>query len=777
MKRKLVYFSLSAIAAALIPTLALSNILYASQEKSFVVADLPQTGGVAIRVREDASTQEGIIYGLVGAPASGSLHSYDMKRGNVDIDTRSHTNAVAIGVRSGESLYFQGAGSGKVTVLGHSALQNQGTFALLNIPDVVLHGKVISNGKFTVLHSAVALTGTSHIKDLQLAGASLRFDVQDSQGNTIRKGTAVVENLFLQKTNTASSITVNGYRSDDPTAADMGAKLVIHKIAERSEGSIAVNGNGVLGLGALDPDQFAHMIAMSALQGSQGDKPTLITVGTSFDLSFSSIMMGPTADLNASEAGTVVFSGPSRWIVDLGAQGSSGKPLAVTGTQNTDLVVWGWNGVSTVLDLQYSGWQKVILAGTDYRGMIGYDDKGNIQIDRYWLWQLPDYAGSSMTRAVEERTNEANEKEYRPGWRFLVDGLSPDRVGDGVYVNVMESGIFLPAASGVLQALERADQLREEEVLLRTEMTAAGDTMIWAAAWNENRTAKEVFSGASGRFGFHAATNGGMLGFDHGINADWTVGAAVSLSSTDVRGRGVGPNVWGDGTMASVTGFAKYRMPQSLLTLAVSASQLDTTGKLLANEHRLQADSKSWLASVSMRWELSSWSQWLTPALQFGLYGMRLKDGLTNDSFGAISGNAFTTKADDRYWGRVGGDITARKTWQCFGVEITPRIQGAMHMRAGALDWEVHSTLVDGPGASRSYEGASRWDAQLGIGVHLLKSGSKQQSSNWFSFYSKDKPEQLMVPYRWELDLQAKMQWGAQGDRATVMGAKAKMLY
>lgn len=778
MKRKLVCFSLSAIALAVVPALTAANVLYASQEKSFTVADLPQQGGTTIRIHQQVSSQDGILYGLVSAPNVGSNNWYDMKRGDVDIDTRSHANAVAVKVRSTENIQFRGNGTGKVSVQGQVALENEGSFTLSRIPDVFLHGKVESTGQFTVLDSGLTLTGTSHIANLQLAGSSLRLDALDGHGNTVRKGTAVIETLGLLKTNSLSSILLNGYRSDDPTAADMGAKLVIHEIAKRSEGTIAVNGNAVLGLGKVNPEQFANMIAMSAVQGSEGDKTTLVTAGTKFDLDSVSIVLGSQARKEAGTAGEVTFSGATRWIVDLGAEtNENGKTLAVTGRQDTDLVFWGWNGKTTVLDLQSTGWKTVILAGTDFRGTIGQDKNGNIQIDRYWLWQLPDYAGSAMTQAVEERTNEANEKEYRPGWRYLVDGLSPDRVGDGVYVNVMESGIFLPFASGVLQALERADRLREDEVLLRTAMTTPGDTLVWAAAWNEDRTAEKLFSGASGRFGFHAETAGGMLGFDHGINTEWTLGAAVSFASTDVKGRGIGPNMWGDGTMASLTGFAKYRMDQSLLTLAVSASQADLTGKLLANEHRLIADSKGWMGSAAMRWELTSWSQWLTPGLQLGLYGARLKDGVTTDSFGAISGNAFTVKAEDRYWASVDGDVAARHTWQWFGVDITPRLEGALRLRCGDLEWQASSTLTDGPQASRRYAGTSRWDAQMGVGLHLVKGGTMPESSGWFSFYSKQKPETKMVPYRWELDLHATMELGPQGERATIMGAQARMLY
>lgn len=750
--------------------------------KTFTINELTgtaATGGNRITVSESASQEERIV-GLMSAPASGS--SYGSNHGNLTIDVRSHSNAVAMHTKQGQSLSF--AGNIEVKTLGKEVLENHGRLALQNGVQALFDGDVVSSGQLFVLQSQAVFSGSSQISDLTLAGDTLlRLDHTATNGDTIRAGTMVVEKLTLLHTSTTPVIALNGYQSSDPTAMDSGARLVVHEFQKGAKGTITVADNAVLGLGKIDPKNMAHQIAMSQVLGYQERKPTLITAGTNFNLHDVSIVFGhgPTTLAADDGVGSIVFSEPSRWIIDLGVEAKSNaensSTLAVVGKENTDLVLWGWDGSDLDLDLDFDGWKTHLLAGTDFRGTLTAGEDGKLHLERFWLHQLPNYAGSAMTKVVEELTKEDLEKEYRPGWRWMADGLSPDRITDNLYVNVMESGIFLPLASGVLQALERADDYRETEILVHRPQVEPGKTKVWGAVWDERRRAHEIFSGANGRYGFQADSAGGSLGFDRGLNPNWSVGAAVSAATTDVKSRGVGPNVWGDGTMATLTGFARYREDGNDWTAAISFAQIDATSKLLANGHRLQADNKAWLASAAVRWGFTVPVSWVQPSLMAGLYGARLKEGEITDSFGAISGKGFSTESDDRWWGRVGGDVRVTHDWELFGVSVAPWLALGARVQVGDLDWQGKSTLVDGPSAARSYAAGSRWQGTAAVGLVLAKAGMKEDSPGLLAFFSREKPAPKMVEYGWKLQLQAGLHKAPHGEDAKWVGASYVSLW
>lgn len=754
-----------------------------NETKAYTVNELTgtaATGGNRITVSESASQEERIV-GLVSTYPNQTYIGQD--KGNLTVDVRSHSNAVAMHTKKDEFLYF--AGAIELKALGKVALENQGTLVLGSKIAAHFDGDVVSTGQLMVTDSQAIFSGSSQIKQLLLAGnSSLQLDHTNANGDTIRAGLMVVEKLILQQSSSSASpvITLNGYQSSDSTAMDSGARLVVREI-QSGTGTITVTDNAVLGLGNIDPKNMAHQIAMSQVLGYQERKPTLITAGTDFDLKNVSIVLGsgPTTLAADGGAGSIVFSEPSRWIIDLGVEAKSkaenSNTLTVVGKENTDLVLWGWDGSDLALDLDFDGWKTHLLAGTDFRGTLTAGEDGKLHLERFWLHQLPNYAGSAMTKAVEVLTKEEIEKEYRPGWRWMADGLSPDRITDNLYVNVMESGIFLPLASGVLQALERADDYRETEILAHRPQVEPGKTKVWAAVWDERRRAHELFSGASGRYGFQADSTGGSLGFDRGLNPNWSVGAAVSAATTDVKSRGVGPNVWGDGTMATLTGFARYREDGNDWTAAISFAQIDATSKLLANGHRLQADNKAWLASAAVRWGFAVPVSWVQPSLMAGLYGARLKEGEITDSFGAISGKGFSTESDDRWWGRVGGDVRVTHDWELFGVSVAPWLALGARVQVGDLDWQGKSTLVDGPSAARAYAAGSRWQGTAAVGLELVKAGMTEESPGLFAFFSREKPAPKMVEYGWKLQLQAGIHKAPHGEDGKWMGASYVSLW
>lgn len=753
-----------------------------NETKAYTVKELTgtaATGGNRITVSESASHDERIV-GLVSAPAPGT--SYGTNQGDLTIDVRSHSNAIAIHTQLKETISF--SGPIEVKVQGQKALENLGTIALQGKAQALFDGDVVSSGQIFIAESQAVFSGASQIKSLVLAGNSLlSLDHTAANGDTIRAGTMVVEKLTQQGSQTKPVIALNGYQSSDPTAMDSGARLVVHEFQTGANGTITVADNAVLGLGNIDPKNMAHQIAMSQVLGYQERKPTLITAGTNFNLHDVSIVFGngPTTLAADGGAGSIVFSEPSRWIIDLAVEAKSNaensNTLSVVGKENTDLVLWGWDGSDLALDLDFDGWKTHLLAGTDFRGSLTAGEDGKLHLERFWLHQLPNYAGSAMTKVVEELSKEELEKEYRPGWRWMADGLSPDRITDNLYVNVMESGIFLPLASGVLQALERADDYRETEILAHRPQVEPGKTKVWAAVWDERRRAHELFSGANGRYGFQADSVGGSLGFDRGLNPNWSVGAAVSAATTDVKSRGVGPNVWGDGTMATLTGFARYREDGNDWTAAISFAQIDATSKLLANGHRLQADNKAWLASAAVRWGFAVPVSWVQPSLMAGLYGARLKEGEITDSFGAISGKGFSTESDDRWWGRVGGDVRVTHDWELFGVSVAPWLALGARVQVGDLDWQGKSTLVDGPSAARAYAAGSRWQGTAAVGLELAKAGMTEESPGLFAFFSREKPAPKMVEYGWKLQLQAGIHKAPHGEDGKWVGASYVSLW
>lgn len=493
-----------------------------NETKAYTVNELTgtaATGGNRITVSESASREERVVGLLSTSPLQQYLGT---EKGDLTVDVRSHSNAVAMHTKQGETLYF--AGAIELKALGKVALENHGTLVLGSNIAALFDGDVVSTGQLMVMDSQANFSGSSQVQQLILAGNSLlQLDHTNANGDTIRAGLMVVEKLTLQQTpSTLASpvIALNGYQSSDPTAMDSGARLVVHEFQKGAKGTITVADNAVLGLGNIDPKNMAHQIAMSQVLGYQERKPTLITAGTNFNLHDVSIVLGNgPATLAADDGvGSIVFSEPSRWIIDLGVEATSNaensNTLAVVGKENTDLVLWGWDGSDLDLDLDFDGWKTHLLAGTDFRGTFTAGEDGKLHLERFWLHQLPNYAGSAMTKAVEELSKEELEKEYRPGWRWMADGLSPDRITDNLYVNVMESGIFLPLASGVLQALERADDYRETEILAHRPQVEPGKTKVWGAVWDERRRAHELFSGANGRYGFQADSAGGALGFD-----------------------------------------------------------------------------------------------------------------------------------------------------------------------------------------------------------------------------------------------------------------------
>ncbi len=614
--------------------------------------------------------------------------------------------------------------------------------------------------RMTLRKSGAADPVLSLVSEDGASAAHLRVANLNLESGEVRLGAPALRRRLLRASNTLQ----------------YGSWLLLDRLTGTENGRITATGNTVVSLGAdtamLIPSRIAGALGDAATYADGGslDKATLITTPAGIgSVGGVKILLGA-GEVNA--ASSVTIGANARMIVDWTlqstlAQGETSD--AVYAGSGAEVILSGWNGESGTLSwLTGEEGVSLTIVNSNFNGRASLGAGGLTLLPQSW-GEVPGLHARSAMREVEFRGIAASSD---PGWVFIADAVdSGDHVGVNALANVIDSAVFLTAASGVTLAAEQALSETYRSLLMRRHSVPEGEKHWHALAWTSSGKFPKVFEGGSGRWGVSVKSGGGSLGADVSLNADWTASLSVSGATSDTKSTGNVSRIRGEATSAAVTAMLTRRFADSELTFAVSAGQSQLEATQCVNKHILHTEPELRSGALSAIWQggygFGRFS--VEPYVMAGVRSAKLKKGEVNDNRveTGVSGTGFINSAGRRLWAEAEAGAGLSATFTLFGANITPRSLLGVRAAAGDRSWKVRSCLQGASGCDEAtFAGVSRVSARAALGVNIVRRDRVPVMTGGFLGFGAKPDGDKTEPREWMLDLAVNYERGSGREKS-----------
>ena len=614
--------------------------------------------------------------------------------------------------------------------------------------------------RMTLRKSGAADPVLSLVSEDGASAAHLRVANLNLESGEVRLGAPAPRRRLLRASNTLQ----------------YGSWLLLGRLTGTENGRITATGNTVVSLGAdtamLIPSRIAGALGDAATYADGGslDKATLITTPAGIgSVGGVKILLGA-GEVNA--ASSVTIGANARMIVDWTlqstlAQGETSD--AVYAGSGAEVILSGWNGESGTLSwLTGEEGASLTIVNSNFNGRASLGAGGLTLLPQSW-GEVPGLHARSAMREVESRGIAASSD---PGWVFIADAVdSGDHVGVNALANVIDSAVFLTAASGVTLAAEQALSETYRSLLMRRHSVPEGEKHWHALAWTSSGKFPKVFEGGSGRWGVSVKSGGGSLGADVSLNADWTASLSVSGTTSDTKSTGNVSRIRGEATSAAVTAMLTRRFADSELTFAVSAGQSQLEATQRVNKHILHTEPELRSGALSAIWQggygFGRFS--VEPYVMAGVRSAKLKKGEVNDNRveTGVSGTGFINSAGRRLWAEAEAGAGLSATFTLFGANITPRSLLGVRAAAGDRSWKVRSCLQGASGCDEAtFAGVSRVSARAALGVNIVRRDRVPVMTGGFLGFGAKPDGDKTEPREWMLDLAVNYERGSGREKS-----------
>lgn len=614
--------------------------------------------------------------------------------------------------------------------------------------------------RMTLRKSGAADPVLSLVSEDGASAAHLRVANLNLESGEVRLGAPAPRRRLLRASNTLQ----------------YGSWLLLGRLTGTENGRITATGNTVVSLGAdtamLIPSRIAGALGDAATYADGGslDKATLITTPAGIgSVGGVKILLGA-GEVNA--ASSVTIGANARMIVDWTlqstlAQGETSD--AVYAGSGAEVILSGWNGESGTLSwLTGEEGVSLTIVNSNFNGRASLGAGGLTLLPQSW-GEVPGLHARSAMREVESRGISASTD---PGWVFIADAVdSGDHVGVNALANVIDSAVFLTAASGVTLAAEQALSETYRSLLMRRHSVPEGEKHWHALAWTSSGKFPKVFEGGSGRWGVSVKSGGGSLGADMSLNADWTASLSVSGATSDTKSTGNVSRIRGEATSAAVTAMLTRRFADSELTFAVSAGQSQLEATQRVNKHILHTEPELRSGALSAIWQggygFGRFS--VEPYVMAGVRSAKLKKGEVNDNRveTGVSGTGFINSAGRRLWAEAEAGTGLSATFTLFGANITPRSLLGVRAAAGDRSWKVRSCLQGASGCDEAtFAGVSRVSARAALGVNIVRRDRVPVMTGGFLGFGAKPDGDKTEPREWMLDLAVNYERGSGREKS-----------
>ena len=483
--------------------------------------------------------------------------------------------------------------------------------------------------------------------------------------------------------------------------------------------------------------------------------------------------------VNETDGSGIYLGDDARWVIYYGEEPAAAKddskssPITVNAGGDSQLIIYGWDGVAALPDLTLLGFsaQNVFsLNGVRTQVVDG-------ALQRLWCWQMPGLETSAIVKHVEEGWT-WGESEVRPGYSFIVDSFDSDRVGPEAYAAVIDSALYLPASSGAMTAVERVERDVVNGLLSHDYKLFEGKGHWWVQGESASYEAPRLFDVGASRWGFDADAYYGTLGYDLSLTENWVGTLAVSFASIDVQSRGLTSTITSDATSASVLASAARFFDQTAVKLALSYTRAELTNKNQVNGHVLESEPELEIVSGAVRWETRFGNDYfVAPLLQAGVHWASFKEGAITDRTESVYGEGFKTTAAERVWGSFMVGARAGAEFEVKGYQVRPTAALTGTTAVGDRDWTMRTALFDGSASSEAaFESARKFSWRAEGALEIATSGTKpRMEGGIFGFGAKK--TKFVDPYAWSLSVTAAYESASDGEKGTTVGLQFRQLF
>lgn len=788
-----------------------------STDDSYV--DVDEWGYVSVRIPDKGNMESG----TVGLEVEGFawLSSEDPDAKALDVNLGSVPDSVGILLSADPKPDPEQPAQSTVSVTGNAeisaatAIKGDQAIEFLagseESSQVRIHGALdMAEGTISLFDAVVTYAGDGKLGrlDTKVSGQKSTFNVGEGEGGA--SALLRIETLNL----THGNVAVQG---DAVAASDnqwrLGSALLVGAITddvesgETTESSrISVTGNGTLALGTLlerpnerldasiresiagfddlsESEQvrarLSHILADADVLTNNPRKSTLLTAAGLTSEALPENVTITVGTVNETGESGIYLGDDARWVIYYGEEPSATKddsessPITVNAGKDSQLVIYGWDGVAALPDLTLLGFsaQNVFsLNGVRTQVVDG-------ALQRRWCWQMPGLETSAIVKHVEEGWT-WGESEVRPGYSFIVDSFDADRVGPEAYAAVIDSALYLPASSGAMTAVERVERDVVNGLLSHDYKLFEGKGHWWVQGESASYEAPRLFDVGASRSGFDADAYYGTLGYDLSLTENWVGTLAVSFASIDVQSRGLSSTITSDATSASVLASAARFFDRTAVKLALSYTRAELTNKNQVNGHVLESEPELEIVSGAVRWETRLGNDYfVAPLLQAGVHWASFKEGAITDRTESVHGEGFKTTAAERVWGSFMVGARAGAEFEVKGYQVRPTAALTGTTAVGDRDWTMRTALFDGSASSEAaFESARKFSWRAEGALEIATSGTKpRMEGGIFGFGAKK--TKFVDPYAWSLSVTAAYESASDGEKGTTVGLQFRQLF
>ena len=444
----------------------------------------------------------------------------------------------------------------------------------------------------------------------------------------------------------------------------------------------------------------------------------------------------------------------------------STSTLTIQHEAGAQLEINGWDGTEANVDLEWEA-ENISFSDVKLGRAQAVQIEGGFRIERRYMQNLAGLKSYNAVKVAEDGLYAGTLSSA--GVELIRAAINESNLGDLAFVDLVDSTVFLPLASGLHVLTERAFDSAHTQMMTRSMARTTERDHWWVSANRETHRIPNM--------GLKGKVTSVLLGADRSLTANWSASIAVGGSKIDSTQSGLVYGIKGDTAFANASIFAERELPgDSKLRLGVTVGRAELTTKRTVLGHTVKSEPVIKMFGVGARYSTSYTGQKtsITPFIGLNGYTAKFSDGDVTDQgeFSGVHGAGFKTTAKKRIWGDVTAGFTADATWEpfvdCF---VRPRMALLGKVAFGDRKWKAASTLATQTSAPDydTFQSTPLWSVAAEIGLNIAASKKVPiKEGGFLGFGGEDTGKDAMKD--WQFDLKIGYRRAEKSEHSSYIG-------
>ncbi len=454
-------------------------------------------------------------------------------------------------------------------------------------------------------------------------------------------------------------------------------------------------------------------------------------------------------------------------LADDGEPSNSGtSTLTISRESGAQLVISGWDGTTSEIDLDWEPENVSFSATSLGRAQVVRTDSG-LRIERRYMQNVVGLNSHNAVKVAEDGLYAGTLSSA--GVELIRAAINEESLGNLAFVDLIDTTVFLPLASGLHVLSERAFDSTHTQMMTRAMTRTTERDHWWVIANRETHRIPNM--------GLKGKVTSVLLGADRSLTKNWSASIAVGGSKIDSTQSGLVYGINGDTALANASLFAERELPgNSKLRFGLTVGRAELTAKRTVLGHTVKTEPVIKMLGLGARYSTcySTEKTSITPFIALNGYTAKFSDGDVTDQAerSGFYGVGFKTTANKRIWGDVTTGFTADATWEPFvDCYVKPRVALLGKVAFGDRKWKVASTLATQTSTPdyATFQSTPLWSVAAEIGLNIAASKKVPiKEGGFFGFGGKDTGKDAIED--WQFDLKLGYRRAAQSEHSSYIG-------